>query len=950
MFGRREIIYRCRGTGEHEIRSFRVPGLKFTILLAAILSGCGGSSTSTPKSDVQLIVLKEGQSWQDVVSSRSSISSSSASSQDAGVVLTSEPATEGNRLFVRKTDTNQNISGFELCCGGYDTYQKHEFTDATGDFLKLDGGFWGSGVQGTLGERLFSSYGDGIANTPNAQMGQLGWGATGSVMSPEFDISTKYINFLVGGGANAFDGLNPTVVALVVDGKVVRQAHGQNEQDKIVWAAWDVRDLNGKKGKIKFVDGHPNDNSDGAVPYILADEFRAADKAAAQPAADSKVVASATIASDPATTGSSLFSRLTDPNQNIAGFEFCCGKYDTYQNHGFLVTGDFIRFDGGQWASDIANKLGERVFASYGQGFADPQDTAGTWYGWESVGTLTSPVFKINSPYINFLVGGGTNAYNQPHATAVVLRVNGKVVRHATGNGKEKELSWASWDVSALKGQSAVIEVIDQHDNSTNEGAFPFILADEFRQADSAAVQPDQNQIATDAAIAQNLRIDMGDANPFYRDGEYYIYYLANAGFHDWQLVKTSDLLTGSFPVKALAASGKADQKDQWLGSGSVLKDQSGKFHLFATAHNANLSPAESVIHATANDNTLQQWTPKSGDTFSGSGGYSTGDFRDPLVVWNSTAQKYWMLITSRFQSKAAIGLYSSSDLSSWTPENPLYTEASPLNLEVADYFSLAQTPFVVYSDQRDASRQVKYLNNQSNTWVKPAYDALDGKAFYAARTAGTDAERLLFGWVAHKIGRKDPGAPTWGGDLMVHQVSKTPGGELAVKLPQKLVSGLSKSVATEAVWSSGAISGAINDLAIPANTQFALAPSKSKNRLSFTLASANADTVAGLQLLNPTTGKSTFIKLDSLNNKASVYAEGDEANSNNPSLSVPLDYAQGVKVDVYLDPIAGVGAVYMNDFRALSFRLYDLAAVQVGLFSTSDKIALTGLKRFAEN
>lgn len=922
------------------------------LVLSSILSGCGGDSTSAPKSDAQLIILKDGQSWQDVVSSRSatSTSSSSASSQDSGVVLTNDPANEGNRLFVRQADTNQNISGFEFCCGQYDTYQKHEFTDATGDFLKLDGGFWGSGVQGTLGERLFSSYGDGIANTPDATMGQLGWGATGSVMSPEFDINTKYINFLVGGGANTFDGLNPTAIALVVDGKVVRQSHGKNEQDKIVWAAWDVRDLNGKKGKIKFIDGHPNDNSDSAVPYILADEFRAADKAAAQPAADSKVATSATIATEPATAGSSLFHRLTDQNQNIAGFEFCCGKYDTYQNHGFLVTGDFIHLDGGEWAADFANKLGERVFASFGNGYAEPNAGGTTWYGWEATGTLTTPSFKITSPYINFLVGGGTNAYDQPHATAVVLRVNGKVVRHATGNGKEKELSWTTWDVSSLKDQDAVIEIIDQHDNSTNEGAFPFIIADEFRQADSAAVQPDQNQIASNAAATQNLHVDMGDANPFYRDGEYYIYYLANAGFHDWQLVKTSDLLTSSFPVKALAASGKADQKDQWLGSGSLLKDQSGKFHLFATAHNANLNPVESVTHATASDNTLLHWDTKAGETFSGSGGYATGDFRDPMVFWNSTAQKYWMLITSRYQSKASIGLYSSSDLSSWSAEAPLYTETSPLNLEVADYFSLAQTPFVVYSDQRDASRQVKYLSNQSNTWVKPAYDALDGKAFYAARTAGTDAERLLFGWVSHKIGRSDAGALTWGGDLMVHQVSKTAGGELAVQLPQKLATGLSKAVATDAVWSSGTITGAITNLAIPANTQFTLAPGKLKNRLSFTLTSANADAVAGVQLRNPTSGKSTFIKLDSLNNKASVYAEGDEANSNNPTLSVPLDYTQGVKVDVYLDPIAGVGAVYMNDFRALSFRLYDLANVQVGLFSTGDAITLTALKRYTAN
>jgi hypothetical protein len=917
------------------------------IALAAALGGCGGGSDSAPKSEVQLIVLEEGQTYQDVLRSRNSTSSSSASSQDSSVVITTDPANEGNPLFVRNADLNQKISGFEFCCGQYDTYQKHEFTNATGDFLKLDGGFWGSGVQGTVGERLFSSYGDGIADTPDAIMGQLGWGATGSVDSPEFEINTKYINFLIGGGANAFDSLNPTAVVLVVDGKVVRQSHGKNEQDKIVWTTWDVSGLNGKKGKIRFIDGHPNDNSDAAIPYILADEFRAADRAAEQPAIDSAVVVTATIDSTPAAAGTSLFNRLADQNQNVAGFEFCCGKYDTYQNHGFLVTGSFIYLDGGEWAADIVNKLGERVFASYGNGYSEPNAGGSTWYGWEAIGTLTSPVFKINSSYINFLVGGGTNAYDQPQATAVVLRINGKVVRHAAGNGKEKELSWVSWDVSSLKGKDAVIEIIDQHDGSSEEGVFPFILADEFRQADTAATQPDQQQIVNDSA-KRNLQIDMGDANPFYRDGEFYIYYLANAGFHDWQLVKTSDLLTGTFPVQALPASGKNDQKDQWLGSGSVVQDQGGVFHLFTTGHNANLNPVESVLHATALDNTLLKWGVQSGESFSGTNGYSTGDFRDPLVFWNETAQKYWMLITSRYQSKAAIGLYSSSDLSSWSPENPLYTETSPLNLEVADYFSLAQTPFVVYSDQRDTSRQVKYLSHQSDSWTKPSYDALDGRAYYAARTAGPENERLLFGWVPHNIGRVDTGMPTWGGDLMVHQVNKTATGELGVSLPQKLVAGLNKVVATEVVWSNNSVSGTVGDLDMLANTQFTLAASPLKNRLSFTLTSTNADAVAGVQLRNPATGKSHFIKIDSSNNTATFYTEGDDANGKNPTVSVPLDYSLGVKVDIYCDPVAGVGVVYMNDFRALSFRLYDLANVQVGLFSTSDNIAITGLNRYS--
>ena len=99
-------------------------------------------------------------------------------------------------------------------------------------------------------------------------------------------------------------------------------------------------------------------------------------------------------------------------------------------------------------------------------------------------GTIVSPDFTISSPYINLLVGGGNHPYpgaadNPP--TSVNLVVGGQVVRTATGTDNEA-LNWASWDVSALDGQSARIEIVDE-----NTGGWGHINADQITFADQPA-------------------------------------------------------------------------------------------------------------------------------------------------------------------------------------------------------------------------------------------------------------------------------------------------------------------------------------------------------------------------------------------------------------------------------------------------------------------------------
>jgi non-lysosomal glucosylceramidase len=92
---------------------------------------------------------------------------------------------------------------------------------------------------------------------------------------------------------------------------------------------------------------------------------------------------------------------------------------------------------------------GKRLVNSYAAG------------GDGAVGRLTSAPFKIERRFINFLIGGGNHMRSDGQVDAGInLIVDGKVVRNATGANTDT-MALASWDVSDLEGETAVLEILD---------------------------------------------------------------------------------------------------------------------------------------------------------------------------------------------------------------------------------------------------------------------------------------------------------------------------------------------------------------------------------------------------------------------------------------------------------------------------------------------------------
>jgi sucrose-6-phosphate hydrolase SacC (GH32 family) len=98
------------------------------------------------------------------------------------------------------------------------------------------------------------------------------------------------------------------------------------------------------------------------------------------------------------------------------------------------------------------------------------------YHGDISTGTLTSTEFELTRPFLNFLIGGGSQK-----ETCMNLLVDGKVVRSASGQDNER-LEWRSWDVREFQSQKAMVEIVDRA-----TGGWGHINVDQIMLADAPA-------------------------------------------------------------------------------------------------------------------------------------------------------------------------------------------------------------------------------------------------------------------------------------------------------------------------------------------------------------------------------------------------------------------------------------------------------------------------------
>lgn len=133
--------------------------------------------------------------------------------------------------------------------------------DGFGDW-KVEGTAFGlapvAGVMDGLTAELTGYSGESVACSAHG-----GDGATGALVSQEFEISENYIVFLIAGGNHP----GKVGVQLQVDGKTVREATGENSL-QFKSRVWDVSEFRGKKARIRIFD-----EVTGGWGVIAADQF-----------------------------------------------------------------------------------------------------------------------------------------------------------------------------------------------------------------------------------------------------------------------------------------------------------------------------------------------------------------------------------------------------------------------------------------------------------------------------------------------------------------------------------------------------------------------------------------------------------------------------------------------------------------------------------------------------
>jgi beta-fructofuranosidase len=294
----------------------------------------------------------------------------------------------------------------------------------------------------------------------------------------------------------------------------------------------------------------------------------------------------------------------------------------------------------------------------------------------------------------------------------------------------------------------------------------------------------------------------VGDVIPFYWQGAYHAFYLKapleparhGADGTPYAHVVAHDLVNWDEWPLAIEPGPPGAPDAVSCFTGSVI-ERDGVFHLFYTGY-AGPDVPQTICRATSTDLRHWQKDPNNPLITADARWYEAIDWRDPFPFWNEDAGEYWMLLAAREKDgpsnrRGCIALVTSPDLETWTVQPPFWSPRLYFTHECPDLFRWNDQWVLVYSTFTE--RHVTHFrvsDNLNGPWTAPANDTFDGRAFYAAKTAGDGEQRYIFGWNPTREGQTDAGRWQWGGHMVIHELRP----DLQVKPPESVTNRFNRS------------------------------------------------------------------------------------------------------------------------------------------------------------
>ena len=445
----------------------------------------------------------------------------------------------------------------------------------------------------------------------------------------------------------------------------------------------------------------------------------------------------------------------------------------------------------------------------------------------------------------------------------------------------------------------------------------------------------------------------VGDTMPFVTgDGTLELYYLYDTdhngqGYHPIYKYTTDDLCGYEDEGMALQY-GLMSDPDPALGTGCVLQDQEGLYHLFYTGHNDTGNSGkgkECVMHATSTDRV--SWEKQPADTFFSPDRYSKDDFRDPEVFWVGEEQRYWLLIAAREDTLGGvIAKYTSPDLKEWAFEGPLYAPQAQYMLECPDLFRMGDTWYLTYS--WDCVTYYAIGESMNGPFAEPEDNILDGQGlmegngfvFYAAKTAEWGENTYLCGWLGRAALSVDSGIYQWAGNVLNHQLVQHKDKTLGVTAPKTFEDYFTRELGFRAANTEGTAAIEGNSIALqPKDGGIALADMgmRAPTMMLECDVTLEPDGCAGFAFGGSEADEAyTALCLDSARNL--LHYEGyelTELSTYEPMAVTRFDFSDRGLHHVTLVCENEIVVLYIDDEKALSSRIsHSTGGAHIGVFS----------------